>query len=84
VSRAGQRTHSEVYGWTLRQRLSVIRLPLKEPDPDRLFDLGAVFSTAYERGRYARVLSYTVPPGVPLSEANRVWAEEAVRAWTKQ
>lgn len=84
VSRAGERTHSEVYAWTLQQRLSAIRQPLKEPDPDLVFDLGAVLVTAYERGRYARALRYAAPPPVALNEANRGWAEAAVRAWSKR
>jgi hypothetical protein len=84
VSRAGQRTHSEVYAWTLRQRLSVIRLRLKEPDPDLLFDISAVFATAYERGRYARALPYGAPPQIPLGEADRSWSEGLLRAWSKR
>ena len=46
----------------------------KAPDPDVWFDLGAVFATAYERGRYARSLPYDDPITLPLAEDDRNWA----------
>jgi hypothetical protein len=41
-------------------------------------DLGAVFATAYERGRFGRRISYHIPCPAPLSEAAQRWAEGVV------
>ncbi len=79
VSRAERRFDCEVYARSVRQPLPTIRVPLKEPDPDLLLDLGAVFATTYERGRYARALPYGAPPSAPLADADRRWAEELAR-----
>ena len=36
-------------------------IPLRNPDPDVLTDLGEVFAVAYERGRYDNVIDYESP-----------------------
>ena len=76
VTRRDRRPHVDIYGWSIRQALPVIPIPLKAPDPDVTTDLAAVFQTAYERGRYARALSYAkaVPSG--LSTQDVTWARE--------
>jgi hypothetical protein len=80
VSRGDRRPDCEVYSWTLRQPLPTIPLPLKAPDPDLPLDLGAVFSTTYDKGRYARSLSYGAPPVVHLPAATREWVTQQARA----
>jgi hypothetical protein len=62
VSRGDRRPDCQVYAWTLRQRLPVIPVPLKAPDPDLAIDLQAVFATMYEKGRYARSPMPLPPP----------------------
>lgn len=82
VTRAG-REYVDVYPWSVRDRLPVIPVPLREPDPDVGLDLAAVFVTTYERGRYARALRYAAVPPAPLSEGDAAWAAsiaEAMRA----
>ncbi|MBV9123164.1 MAG: DUF4058 family protein [Planctomycetes bacterium] len=76
ISRADRRPLCEVYAWTMRQPLPTIPIPLKAPDPDLPFDLGQVFATAYERGRYARSLNYQDPPPIPVPEDARAWIRE--------
>ncbi len=80
VSRADRRPDCQVYAWTLRQSLPTIPLPLKAPDPDLPLDLGAVFTTTYDRGRYTRSLSYSAPPVVHLPAETREWVVQQARA----
>lgn len=74
VSRWDTRPNCDVYAWSLRSPLPRIRIPLRAPDPDLLFDLGGVFHEAYDRGRYARSLPYAAPPKAPLANADQSWA----------
>jgi len=54
LSRSEQRPDCQVYHWPLRERLPTLPIPLRAPDPDVQIDLAAVFTTAYERGRFGR------------------------------
>jgi hypothetical protein len=38
----------------VRDRLPLLPIPLKAPDPDIVVDLGEIYATAFSRGRYAR------------------------------
>ena len=55
--------------------MPTIPIPLRAPDPDLPLDLADLFATAYERGRYARLIDYGVPLLLPLAPADRSWAE---------
>jgi hypothetical protein len=72
-----------VYSWTLARQLPQIRLPLKPPDPDVVFDLPGLFAHAYQRGRYFRDLPYAVAPPVSLSKENAQWVRERLAQWQK-
>ena len=63
TSRAERRPKCDVYGWSVRQALPRIPIPLLAPDPDIVLDLQAVFATGYDRGRYARGARLHGPPG---------------------
>jgi hypothetical protein len=80
VVRAERRAVGEVYAWSVRQPLPTIPVPLRPPDPDVLLDLAPIFATAYERGRYDRVIDYTAPLTTSLKRDNRAWAEGRARA----
>jgi hypothetical protein len=60
--------------------LPTIPIPLKAPDPDIPLDLAAIFATVYQRARYERSIDYQAPLGLPLSPADRAWAEELARS----
>jgi hypothetical protein len=79
VSRGEQRPKCQVYHWTMQHALPPIPIPLLPPDPDVWIDLGAVFQTAYERGRYGRSIDYTEPPPVALDAGRRAWVMERGR-----
>jgi hypothetical protein len=79
VSRGEQRPDCQVYRWTLRQPLPTLPVPLRAPDADLHFDLAAVFTTAYERGRFFRRLPYQGPTPALLREDNRAWCEVILR-----
>ena len=68
-SRGNQRPACQVYAWTMRQSLPAIPIPLLPSDPDLSIDLGAVFRTTYERGRYSRSVDYAAR--LPAAEATR-------------
>ena len=74
VARGDRRPDCQVYAWSIRQALSTIMIPLSAPDPDLPLDLGKLFTTTYERGRYKRSLSYSVPPAAPLATEDLQWA----------
>jgi hypothetical protein len=82
VSRGDRRPDCTVYAWTMQQALPPIPIPLLAPDPDVWLDLAAVFTTTYERGRYARSLDYRAAPPVALDAARLEWVTERARPAT--
>jgi hypothetical protein len=80
VSRCERRPKSEVYSWSVRQPLPHIPIPLRAPDTDVLLDLGELFRTVFERGRYARVLRYDAGPPAGLDDADREWVMQIPRS----
>jgi hypothetical protein len=79
VSRSDRRSKSDVYAWSVRQRLPNIPIPLRAPDPDVILELPAIFALGYDRGRYARALDYAAPLDLPLATGDRGWAEAHAR-----
>jgi hypothetical protein len=68
---------AEVYGWSIRDPLPAIPIPLRAPDPDVSIDLGELVTRVYYLGRYGRTLRHDQPsPEVlPLQPEDRRWAE---------
>lgn len=79
LCRADQRPDCQVYFWSLRQALPRLPVPLRDPDPDLLIDLEAVFTTAYDRARFGRRLNYQGPLPAHLSTKDRSWAQTVLR-----
>jgi hypothetical protein len=75
VSPGDRRPDCQVYFWNLRQPLPKLPIPLRAPDPDIVVDLEAVFTTAYERGRFRRRINYQAAPSLNLREEDRRWVE---------
>jgi hypothetical protein len=83
VCRAEQRPDCQVYSWGLRDALPRLPVPLREPYPDLIFDLAAVFNTAYDRGRYGRRIPYRAACAAPLTAEDRQWVEGVIAATTQ-
>jgi hypothetical protein len=79
VSHADRRPACSVYCWNLPQKLPPVPIPLLTPDPDIWIDLGAVFKTTCERGRYARAIDHGVPPPVAVDAARLAWVTARAR-----
>ncbi|MBW3539589.1 MAG: DUF4058 family protein [Planctomycetes bacterium] len=69
----------EVYPASMRERLPVIKVPLRATDEDVLLDLQAVLDDAYDRGGYD-ILDYRQPPVPPLSPQDEEWAHSVLSA----
>jgi hypothetical protein len=79
LSRAEQRPDCQVYFWSLRQPLPSLPVPLRDPDPDLLIDLQAVFTTAFDRGRFGRRLNYQGPVPAHLGPKEKTWVESLLK-----
>lgn len=79
IARSELRPDCEVYTWTVRQPLPLLPIPLRTPDPDLHVDLAPVYKTAFERGRFARLIDYSAALGLPLRPEDRSWAENLGR-----
>ena len=75
---AEQRPDCQVYRWLLADALPSLPVPLRPADADVMVDLGQVFTTAYDRGRFRRRLRYDQPCPAPLDEEQRKWTETIV------
>lgn len=80
VARAELRPDCQVYAWTLPHVLPRLPLPLRPPYKDAVIDLGQVFTTAYDRGRFGRRLAYQRPCPAPLRDDQRSWVASIVAA----
>jgi hypothetical protein len=80
VSRSRKRSplDLEIYGFSVRDPLPAVQVPLAEPDPDVVLDLGAAFRRAYESGPYRKIVRYDLPPPVPLRDEDASWAREVI------
>jgi hypothetical protein len=79
ISRSERRPDSEVYAWTVRDPLPAIPIPLVAPDHDVVVELGDAFSTAYNRGRYSRLIDYATSPSALRMPVDRAWAEKVAQ-----
>lgn len=83
VSHAGERAptpQSRVYGFTVRDPLPRVELPLLAGDPPVALDLPLAFARAYDSGPYAKVVDYAGEPDPPLSADDMAWARERIAA----
>ena len=59
VSRRQERPHADVFGWSLREALPTIPVPLRVEDGDVPLNLAEAFTAVYRRKRYDLSLDYT-------------------------
>jgi hypothetical protein len=79
VANAARRPDADIYSWGIRQPLPALPVPLLAGDPAVWVDLAAVFTTTFDRGRYARSVDYSIPP-TAVAEADREWATQIAQA----
>jgi hypothetical protein len=78
VFRASRLEEQEVYPIRLRERLPVIRIPLRVTDADVVMDLQPLINQCHERGRY-HLLNYRLRLEPPLQPEDIAWAEQLLR-----
>jgi len=74
VCRPRLRPEVDVFGWTLRDPLPTIPIPLAEGDADVAIDLQTVFTTTYDRAGYDYSLNYRDAVQPALSTEDTAWA----------
>jgi hypothetical protein len=80
IARPEQRPFADIKSWLVRDPLPTIPIPLRAPDPDVPLNLAKVFTTTYDRGRYARVIDYAATLHAPLRTSDLDWAAAQARA----
>lgn len=78
VFRAALPAALEVYPIGLRERLPVIRVPLRPSDADVPADLQPLIDQCHERGRY-HLLDYRADPDPPFPPEAAVWVDQVLR-----
>ena len=78
VSRGSVPGRREIYPCPMRERLPVIRLPLRAGEPDIPLDIQALVDRCYTSGRYWK-LDYSKELDPPLSEESKAWAGVLLR-----
>lgn len=78
VFRTAQPAAHEVYPVRLRERLPVIRVPLRPSDADVVLDLQPLIDQCHERGRY-HLLDYRLDLQPPLPPEEAVWVHQVLR-----
>jgi len=68
----------ELYPISIRQRLPIIPIPLREDDPDVTLDLQVLFEQVYQNGRYDRT-DYSRACEPPLEGDDAAWVDELLR-----
>jgi Protein of unknown function (DUF4058) len=79
VSRWQDRPRTAVWPIHLRDRLPVLPIPLRAPDPNAQLDLQAVLHRLYDEAGYADYI-YAGAPQPPLSTEDDAWARSFVPA----
>ncbi|MEZ4861611.1 MAG: DUF4058 family protein [Caldilineaceae bacterium] len=77
LSRIETRPRVKVWPIQLHDRLPVVDVPLRQPDPDVLLDLGSAVAAVYDLGAYDVQLDYQdAPPPPKLSEEQTAWVQQ--------
>ncbi|PWU16779.1 MAG: hypothetical protein C5B50_12810 [Verrucomicrobia bacterium] len=78
VIRAIRPAEQDVYPIRLRERLPVIRIPLRPTDPDVVLDIQPLVDQCHERGRY-HLLDYGQSLEPQLAPEDAAWADQILR-----
>lgn len=70
----------QIYAVPLRQRLPIIRVPLRQTDAEVPLDLQTLLAQGYRNGGYDDDLDYRFAPDPPLSADDDQWADALLRS----
>ncbi len=79
VYRAEEVPIGEFYAVPLRERLPVIKVPLRPKDDDVELDLQPLIDQCYHNGGYDEDINYQGEPDPPLDPADARWADALLR-----
>lgn len=71
---------TEVWAMNVMDKLPVLPVPLKHPDPDVTFDLGKAMNLIYERNMYQLSINYQgKPPIPPFTKEEASWMKDLLK-----
>jgi hypothetical protein len=79
VHRGWRPTRVQVFRASLRERLPVIAIPLRQSDDDVALDLQVIIDQCYQNGAYDDDLDYESEPVPPFEEDDAQWADALLR-----
>lgn len=79
VACADELPQVSVYGWSMRQAMPTIPVPLSPGDPAARLDLQDIVRGVYDRAGFAYSLDYSSSLQPPLGEADSAWIREMLR-----
>jgi len=71
---------SQVYGFTVRDSLPRVPVPLLAGDAPVPLDLPGAFARTYDAGPFAKIVDYDAEPSPPLDPEDAGWARELLAA----
>lgn len=81
LSRSGPSRKGFIWPMALRERLSIVGVPLNGDHADVPLDLQTALNTVYARSAYDFDLEYDTDPAPSLSSADRLWIREQIQLW---
>jgi hypothetical protein len=75
ISRSEERPRVGIWPLRLRDRLPLVPIPLRAPDPDAQLDLQEVLHDIYDKAHYQTYI-YDGAPDPPLTPQDEVWARQ--------
>jgi Protein of unknown function (DUF4058) len=79
VQRGWKPVDVEIYRASLRERLPVIGIPLREKDDDAPLDLQPLIEQCYRNGSYDEDIDYNRDPDPPLEGDDVRWADQMLK-----
>ena len=76
VTRSAEPERCDAYGWSIRDRLPRLPVPLRPGEPEAVLDLAAAYRMTYDGGPYSLLLPYDHPLRGSLSPADAAWVAE--------
>ena len=69
---------AHLYGFTYRDEIPIIPVPLLPQDSELLLDLNRLLHSLYDRASYDLAIDYRQPPSPRLRKADQAWAESII------